>query len=53
MTFEALPRLDPGQSVTWTVEARAENPGDVRFRVDLTSETLTEPVVGTQPTRLY
>lgn len=53
LTFEPLPRLDPGQSVTWTVEARAESPGDVRFRVDLTSETLTEPVVGTQPTRLY
>ena len=53
VTFDPLPRLDPGQSVTWTVEVRAENAGDVRFRVDLTSETLTESVVGTQPTRLY
>ncbi|MDB5294024.1 MAG: omcB, partial [Phycisphaerales bacterium] len=53
VTFAPLAQLDPGQAMTWTVEVKAAEAGDVRFRVDLTSESLTDPVVGTQPTRVY
>lgn len=53
ITFDALPRLDAGQTVTWLVEVRAEEAGDVRFRAEMTSDSLSEPVIGTQSTRLY
>lgn len=53
ITFEPLSKLDAGQTVTWLVEVKAEEAGDVRFRAEMTSESLTEPVIGTQSTRLY
>jgi uncharacterized repeat protein (TIGR01451 family) len=53
VTFDPLPTLAAGQSVTWTVEVKAAAAGDVRFRVEMTSGSLKEPVVGTESTKLY
>lgn len=53
VTFAPLNRLDAGQTVSWLVEVRGEEAGDVRFRVEMTSESLTVPVIETQSTRLY
>lgn len=53
VTFAPLPTLAPGESVTWTIDVLAVQASDVRFRVELTSDTLTEPALETEPTRLY
>lgn len=52
VTF-TIPRLGPGQQATMTVIGRAVNAGDVRFQVEVTSDTLTSPVVESEATRLY
>ncbi|NLW85940.1 MAG: DUF11 domain-containing protein [Planctomycetes bacterium] len=51
--FEPLPSLEAGASVVYTITARAENAGDVRFGVRLTSRQLTEPVEETEASRIY
>jgi uncharacterized repeat protein (TIGR01451 family) len=53
IVFESLQQLGPGQTATWNVEVKAAEAGDVRFRVELTSESLKEPVIETQSTKLY
>jgi uncharacterized repeat protein (TIGR01451 family) len=53
ITFAPLAALAPGQDATWTVDAKAASAADVRFRVELTSESLTEPALETEPTKLY
>jgi uncharacterized repeat protein (TIGR01451 family) len=53
ITFDSLQQLGPGQSISWTVEVKAAEAGDVRFRVEMTSESLKEPVIETQSTKLY
>ncbi len=53
VTFGALAQLQPNQVATWKLNARANNPGDVRFRVEMTSEALTAPVNEEESTRLF
>jgi uncharacterized repeat protein (TIGR01451 family) len=53
LTFAPVKTLAAGDTVAWRVEARAAQPADARFRVELTSESLTRPAVETEPTRLY
>ena len=53
VVFEPFAKLAAGETASWTVEARATAPGDVRFKVELTSESLTEPAMETEPTKLY
>jgi uncharacterized repeat protein (TIGR01451 family) len=53
LTFEPVAVLAPGDVMTWKVEVRAERAGDVRFRVDLTSDSMTRPAVKEEATRLY
>ena len=52
VTFEAIPNLEAKEKATWTVTAKADKPGDVRTRVELTSEYLHNPVPETEPTRM-
>jgi uncharacterized repeat protein (TIGR01451 family) len=51
--FEPVPTLAAGDQAVWTVKARATKPGDVRMRVQLKSDSLTEPAGESEPTRLY
>ena len=45
LTFVPLEALPPGQTLTYIVEVQAVKPGDGRFRAELTTGTLREPVV--------
>ena len=50
VTFGPIDRLGPKEKATWTVTAKATKAGDVRTKVDLTSEYLRTPVTETEPT---
>jgi uncharacterized repeat protein (TIGR01451 family) len=52
ITFGPIKTLAPGASVTWTIEAKAVGTGDVRFGMELTSDSLTKPAIETEPTRI-
>jgi uncharacterized repeat protein (TIGR01451 family) len=52
VTFGPIERLGPKEKATWTVTAKVNKAGDVRTKVELTSEYLTTPVTETEPTRL-
>jgi uncharacterized repeat protein (TIGR01451 family) len=45
--------LGAGQQAVWRIEAKALRGGDVRLRVDLKSDSLTQSATETEPTRLY
>ncbi len=51
--FAPLPELAPKAKARWTVKVNAVKPGDVRFRVDMTSDQLGRPVTETEATNLY
>jgi uncharacterized repeat protein (TIGR01451 family) len=51
--FPPIDSVRPGETVTYTLEAEALQPGDVRFQVELTSETLQEPVIKQESTTIY
>jgi len=52
ITFGPIKTLAPGATATWTIEATAVGAGDVRFGMELTSESLTKPAMETEPTRI-
>jgi uncharacterized repeat protein (TIGR01451 family) len=51
--FEPLDSLAPKANATFRVHVRALEPGTVRFRIQLTSTNLTEPVTQEEATRIY
>lgn len=51
--FPPVDSLPPGQKLTYTIEAQALEPGDVRFRAKLTSSTSSEPVIEEESTNIY
>jgi uncharacterized repeat protein (TIGR01451 family) len=50
LTFPAVASIPPGQSVEYTVEAQALEPGDGRFHAELRSSVLSSPVVAQEAT---
>jgi uncharacterized repeat protein (TIGR01451 family) len=53
LTFAPVKSLAPGAAATWWVEARAQQPGMTQFRIELNAESLDQPAVEFEPTRLY
>jgi uncharacterized repeat protein (TIGR01451 family) len=53
VAFGNLPTLGPGQDATWRIRAKANTAGDVRLEVRVKSDTLKQPAVETEPTKLY
>lgn len=53
LSFGTLHSLAPKARATWRVIVRGVRPGDVRFRVTMSSDQLTRPVEETEATRLY
>ncbi len=53
VTFAPLPTLAPKARATWTVTVRGIGEGDVRFRVELTSDQTVIPVMETESTHIY
>ncbi|MCC5821714.1 MAG: DUF11 domain-containing protein [Phycisphaerales bacterium] len=51
--FEPLSTLPVGGQAVWRVVVRAEQEGDVRFRLEMTSDNLTRPVIETEATFFY
>ena len=50
--FESVPSLAIGQSVTFALDVEALTAGDARFRAELTSDTLREPLVKEESTNV-
>jgi uncharacterized repeat protein (TIGR01451 family) len=53
LIFPAMDGLQPGQSFTYTIDAQGVQPGDARFRAELTTSTLPTPVAKEEPTIVY
>lgn len=53
VTFDPIERLVPKGDAIVRVHAKALQPGSVRFKVQLTSASLTEPVTKEESTRIY
>ncbi len=52
VTFAPVDSLAPQQTLSYTVEVEALRPGDVRFRTELRSTTLSTPVVEEESTNI-
>ena len=52
VTFDPIEKFAPKRKVTYTINAKVVKAGDVRTKVDLSSDYLTTPVTETEPTRL-
>ena len=51
--FAPVATLAPGRTALWELTAKARQAGDIRFEVQLQSESLTKPAYENEPTRLY
>ncbi|HPM24782.1 MAG TPA: DUF11 domain-containing protein [Phycisphaerae bacterium] len=51
--FAPLPTLAPKAKAVWTVTVKGVKEGDARFRVNLTSDQIAEPVMETESTHIY
>jgi uncharacterized repeat protein (TIGR01451 family) len=53
VSFPPVDGLQPKQTLHYTVDVEALRSGDVRFRVELRSATLSEPVIEEESTNIY
>jgi uncharacterized repeat protein (TIGR01451 family) len=53
ISFAPLHSLEPKGRATWRVVVKGVRPGDVRFRVTMSSDQLARPVEDTEATNLY
>jgi len=53
VSFAPIEQLRPGESKTVRVEVRAEKAGNVRFRAQLSSDSVEEPLVEEELTKFY
>jgi uncharacterized repeat protein (TIGR01451 family) len=54
VTFEPLPSLAPKAQAVWRVTVMANEPGDVRFAIEVTSDQFNDPpIIETESTNLY
>jgi uncharacterized repeat protein (TIGR01451 family) len=51
--FTPVPSVAAGKAVEWNLEAKAIKAGDVRFQLDMNSDSLGKNVTETEATRLY
>jgi uncharacterized repeat protein (TIGR01451 family) len=53
IAFEPLEQLAPQASTTFRIRVKAREAGTVRFKIQLTSTNLVEPVIKMEATRIY
>jgi uncharacterized repeat protein (TIGR01451 family) len=53
ISFEPLPKLAPRADAIYRIHVKALAPGDVRFKAQITSTNLVEPVIEMESTRIY
>lgn len=51
--FAPVPSVGAGKTIEWNLEAKAIKAGDVRFQLDMNSDSLGKNVTETEATRLY
>jgi hypothetical protein len=53
IVFEPIERLAPRADAIFRINVKAVDPGTVRFKIQMTSTNLVEPVVKMEATRIY
>jgi uncharacterized repeat protein (TIGR01451 family) len=53
IVFEPLEKLAPKADAIFRINVKALDPGTVRFKIQMTSTNLTEPVIKMEATRIY
>ena len=53
VSFEPLAAIGPKGKAVWQVVVKAKDSGDVRFKINVTSDQLTRPVEETEATNFY
>jgi uncharacterized repeat protein (TIGR01451 family) len=53
VVFTAIPKLAPKADAVYRIKVKANAVGDVRFRARLASDSLSEPVIGEEGTKVY
>jgi uncharacterized repeat protein (TIGR01451 family) len=53
LIFEPVPRLAPRSDVIYQIRLKGLAPGDVRFKAQVTSANLIEPVIQTEAMKIY
>lgn len=53
VSVAAIASLAPKQVVEWTISAKADQPGDARLKVGMTSDMLKTPVLEEESTHVY
>lgn len=53
LVFQTLAKLAPRTDAVYRLNVKATAPGDLRFKVQVTSANLVEPVVESEATRVY
>ena len=52
VTFGAIPELQPKQTISWEIEAKATRPDEAKFQATMTSQSTQHPAVKMEPTKL-
>jgi uncharacterized repeat protein (TIGR01451 family) len=53
VVFAAIPKLAPKADAVYRIKVKAQAAGDVRFRARLASDSLSEPAIGEEGTKVY
>jgi uncharacterized repeat protein (TIGR01451 family) len=53
LTFDPVATIAPKDKAEWRVNVKAINPGDVRFKIEMTADQLSRPVEETESTNFY
>ena len=53
VVFEPLPRLAPKADTTYRIRVQGSQPGDLRLRVELSTDEVSQPVSKEESTRVY
>ena len=53
VTFDPLPTLAPQADALYKIHVQGQQPGDMRFRVQLTADEVNPPVIKEESTRVY
>jgi uncharacterized repeat protein (TIGR01451 family) len=53
VTFRPMAQLAPGESAKFQVFVRGQSAGNLRFRANLTSESVVEPLTAEELTKVY
>jgi Domain of unknown function DUF11 len=53
LAFHPIPRIEPGKTAIYRVYVRGNKPGNHRFRVHLTADSIKEPLVSDEMSKFY